>query len=102
MTLSEDQLAEALTEQVLKDWEAEAKAESTVNAYYRDRARKTVTLISALRESQKKVQSLEGRVAQAEKLEREVEFLRRYGNKDCTAMADEALGEWEGQREAKE
>lgn len=26
-----------------------------------------------------------------EELEREVDFLRRFGNKDCTAMADEAL-----------
>jgi cell division protein FtsB len=25
------------------------------------------------------------------RLEREVELLRLYGNKDCTAMADEAL-----------
>lgn len=31
---------------------------------------------------------LEARVAE---LERENEYLRRYGNKDCTAMADEAL-----------
>ena len=28
---------------------------------------------------------------QIERLTREVDVLRRYGNKDCTAMADEAL-----------
>jgi len=29
--------------------------------------------------------------AKAERLQKEVDYLRRYGNKDCTAMADEAL-----------
>jgi len=32
-------------------------------------------------------------LARLERLESEVETLRRYGNKDCTAMADEALKE---------
>jgi len=29
--------------------------------------------------------------AQLKKAQREIEILRQYGNKDCTAMADEAL-----------
>lgn len=29
--------------------------------------------------------------AEVERLTREVHFLRLYGNKDCTAMADEAM-----------
>jgi hypothetical protein len=33
------------------------------------------------------------RDARIEELEREVEVLRQYGNKDCTAMADEALAQ---------
>ena len=28
---------------------------------------------------------------EVKQLEQEIEYLRRYGNKDCTAMADEAL-----------
>jgi len=31
--------------------------------------------------------------AEVERLQREVDALRLYGNKDCTAMADEALKE---------
>lgn len=31
------------------------------------------------------------RDVEIEKLRREVEYLRHYGNKDCTAMADDAM-----------
>ena len=34
---------------------------------------------------------------QIEQLEQEVEVLRQYGNKDCTAMADERLAELKDQ-----
>ena len=30
-------------------------------------------------------------VKEVERLQREIRVLRQYGNKDCTAMADEAL-----------
>ena len=33
------------------------------------------------------------RQAEIDELKREIEYLRRYGNKDCTGMADEALAE---------
>ena len=37
--------------------------------------------------------------AKSKNLEREIEILRRYGNKDCTAMADEELAEYRGEKE---
>ncbi len=41
------------------------------------------------------VRKMEERI---KRLEREVELLRFYGNKDCTAQADEAATRWRDER----
>lgn len=48
------------------------------------------SLMARAGEALDKARQNEGRLKDAHE---EVEFLRRYGNKDCTAMADEALNE---------
>jgi uncharacterized protein YlxW (UPF0749 family) len=47
-------------------------------------------LIDTENHNQQNQEELKARIKH---LEREVEVLRRYGNKDCTAQADEALKE---------
>ena len=47
-------------------------------------------LIDTENHNQQNQEELKARIKH---LEREVEVLRRYGNKDCTAMADQALKE---------
>jgi hypothetical protein len=46
---------------------------------------------AAANELERQAAEIEGLQQRVRELEREVEFLRRYGNKDCTAMADAAL-----------
>lgn len=53
-----------------------------------DLARQLTSLQSAFDD---RVRVIEMQLEDKKKLEREIEVLRQYGNKDCTAMADEVL-----------
>lgn len=54
------------------------KVEALIDVHMEDSGADSMDIITAL-------------ATEVVRLEEEVEFLRRYGNKDCTAQADEAL-----------